>query len=433
MNRYSRELTPAPCEEATERRVLLIENSRFYAEMLVAELHERLQLEVVVAPTLAAARTALSSGQEFFLALTGLVVADGDHRQIAALLVEHGVPIVVVTGVYEETARQRMAALPVIDYVLKETPGSIDYLAWLVRRLQHNRRITALVVDRSDSGRTHVAALLKLYGFTVTLATDAASGLRALEADPAIRLLVVDHNLPDMDGIEFTRRARRDRPRDMLSIIGSSASAGASQIARFLKHGASDFVAKPFSREEFFCRISQNIDNLELIGTLQDLATRDYLTGLPNRRRFFQAGGQALSREQPMAMAMLDIDHFKRVNDNYGHDAGDTALKAVAGAIAAHARDNDVVARYGGEEFCVLAPGMTAQEAEAFFERLREAVAGLRIPFKEHVVSVTASIGVCHRVDRDLLSLLSDADHLLYLAKAAGRNRVAFKSREAVR
>ncbi|MEG3184913.1 diguanylate cyclase [Novilysobacter erysipheiresistens] len=428
MTRNSRELTPAPCEEAAERRVLLIENSRFYAEMLVVELRERLQLEVVVAPTLAAARAALSSGQGFFLALTGLVLADGDHQQIAKLLVGHGVPMVVVTGVYEETARERMARLPVIDYVLKETPGSIDYLVWLVRRLQHNRRITALVVDRSDSGRTHVAALLKLYGFSVTLAADAASGLRALDADPAIRLLVVDHNLPDMDGIEFTRRARQDRPRDMLSIIGSSASAGPSQIARFLKHGASDFVAKPFSREEFFCRISQNIDNLELIGTLQDLATRDYLTGLPNRRRFFQAGAQAMSREQPMAMAMLDIDHFKRVNDTHGHDAGDAALKAVAAAIAAHARGGDVVARYGGEEFCVLAPGMSAPQAEAFFEQLRETVADLCIVFKEQLLKVTVSIGVCHRVDRDLHALLTDADHLLYLAKAGGRNRVVCRS-----
>ena len=201
MARHPRELTLGPGDEAVERRVLLIENSRFYAEMLVTELRERLQLEVVVAPTLAAARTALASGAPFFLALTGLVVSDGDHRQISSLLIEHDVPIVVVTGSYEETARQRMAELPVIDYVLKETPGAIDYLVWLVRRLQHNRQITALVVDRCDPVRAQMAALLRLYGFTVLLADDAAGGLQALQSDPAIRLLLVDHDLPDMDGI----------------------------------------------------------------------------------------------------------------------------------------------------------------------------------------------------------------------------------------
>ena len=433
MARHPRELIHGPGEEAVERRVLLIENSRFYAEMLVAELRERLQLEVVVAPTLAAARNALASGPPFFLALTGLVVSDGDHRQISQLLIEHDVPIVVVTGSYEETARQRMAELPVIDYVLKETPGAIDYLAWLVRRLQHNRQITALVVDRCGPVRAQMAALLRLYGFSIRLADDAAAGLLALQADPSIRLVLVDHDLPDMDGIEFTRRARQARPRDMLSIIGSSESAGPSQIARFLKHGASDFVAKPFSREEFFCRISQNIDNLELIGTLQDLATRDYLTGLPNRRRFFQAATQALSGVQPMSMAMLDIDHFKHVNDSYGHEAGDAALRAVAATIAAHARDDAIVARYGGEEFCMLVPGLTAAQAAHRFEALRDAIGQLRIPFQGHVIAITASIGVCHRCDRDVHSLLGDADRLLYLAKAGGRNRVEFNSWEAAR
>ena len=216
----------------------------------------------------------------------------------------------------------------------------------------------------------------------------------------------------------------------MLSIIGSSNAAGPSQIARFLKHGASDFVAKPFSREEFFCRISQNIDNLELIGTLQDLATRDYLTGLPNRRQFFQAASQALSGAQPMSMAMLDIDHFKHVNDSFGHEGGDAALKAVAGIIAAHARDDALVARYGGEEFCMLVPGLSASEAQVRFEKLREAIGQLRIPFREHVIAITASIGVCHRADRDVHSLLGDADRLMYLAKAAGRNRVEFNSWE---
>ena len=236
-----------------------------------------------------------------------------------------------------------------------------------------------------------------------------------------------------MDGVEFTRRARQARPRDMLSIIGSSESAGPSQIARFLQHGASDFVAKPFAREEFFCRISQNIDNLELIGTLQDLATRDYLTGLPNRRRFFQAATQALSGVQPMSMAMLDIDHFKHVNYSYGHEAGDAALRAVAATIAAHARDDAIVARYGGEAFCMRVPGLTAAHAAQRFEALRDAIGQLRIPFQGHVIAITASIGVCHRCDRDVHSLLGDADRLLYLAKAGGRNRVEFNSWEAAR
>lgn len=406
-------------------RVLLIENSRFYAQMLAAELRERLGLEVVAVSSLAAAREALQHGPPFFLALTGLVLPDAAPDRIARVLVEHGLPIVVVTGVYDDATRQQMAELPIIDYVLKEAPDTLDYLVWLVRRIHSNRGITALVVEPAGPERAETSALLVLYGFRVRECDTGTGGLQALAADPTVRLVVVDHDLPDMDGIEFTRRARQSRPRDILSIVGASAGGGAARIARFLKHGANDFIGKPFSREEFMCRISQNVDNLELIGTLQDLATRDYLTGLANRRHFFDAGRRALAAQrEPVSLAMLDIDHFKHINDSHGHDAGDAALVAVASAIASHARPGDVVARFGGEEFCVLAGGLDGEAAVEFFERLRGSIEALRIPFRQQTLSLTVSIGVCHRRDTDLYALLSDADRLLYLAKAGGRNRV---------
>src|SRR5690606_1031404 len=122
--------------------------------------------------------------------------------------------------------------------------------------------------------------------------------------DSTIRLVVVEHDLPDMDGVEFTRRARQNRPRDILSIVGSATVGGAPRIARFLGHGAHDLISNSFSREVFMCRISQHGDNVELFGTLQDLATRDYLAGLANRRHFCEAGRRALasSRDEPVSM-----------------------------------------------------------------------------------------------------------------------------------
>ena len=427
---------PAPAHavqdpgEPAGPRVLLVENSRAYANMLAAELRDRLQLEVVAVSSLAAAREALQAGPPFFLALTGLVLPDADPSRIARLLVGHGLPIVVVTGVYDEATREQMAELPIIDYVLKEAPDTIDYLVWLVRRVLSNRGITALVVEPPGPARAETSALLALYGFRVRELGSGTDGLEALATDSTIRLVVVEHDLPDMDGVEFTRRARQNRPRDILSIVGSATGGGAPRIARFLKHGANDFIGKPFSREEFMCRISQNVDNLELIGTLQDLATRDYLTGLANRRHFFDAGRRALasSRDEPVSMAMIDIDHFKHINDSHGHDAGDAALVAVANLIGAHAREGDVVARFGGEEFCVLARGLDEEEAVAYFQALCGSIAALEIPFRQRVLSLTVSIGICHKAGRDLYALLSEADRQLYLAKAAGRNRVALQS-----
>jgi diguanylate cyclase (GGDEF)-like protein len=432
---------PPLAAEVPEGRVLLIGNSRSYANMLAAELRERLGLEVVTADSLAAAHDAMATGGTFFLALTGLVLPDAEPEQIIEALARKAVPMVVVTGVYDDSIRARMVNFPIIDYVLKEAPGTIEYLTWLVRRLERNRQITALVVDRSPGSRAHIAALLALYGFRVLQSADAAGALQVLDTDGAIRLVVLEHAVLDhanqeqddagIDGIAFIQQVRLSHPRAMLSVIGVSSSADASQVARFLKNGGNDFLNKPFSREEFFCRISQNIDNLELIGTLQDLATRDYLTGLPNRRHFFELGYKALrGRNGPVAMAMLDVDHFKHVNDTYGHDAGDQALRAVATAIAVHARPQDVVARFGGEEFCLLVPGVSLAGAEVFFERLRESIASLQINVKHHTLRVTISIGVCHRNDGDLHALITEADRLLYLATANGRNQVVCESQD---
>jgi len=213
-------------------------------------------------------------------------------------------------------------------------------------------------------------------------------------------------------------------------VIGISGNTDPSLIPRFLKNGANDFLRKPFSREEFFCRVSQNVDQLALIGTLQDLATRDFLTGLPNRRCFLEQSQRQLPQlhldGEQVAVAMIDIDHFKHINDTHGHEAGDDALRAVAAAVAQHARQDDLIARFGGEEFCLLVPGMDEEQAVHYFDELRQRIAALEVDLGHTTLRMTGSIGLCClRPQRDSLHrLISEADRQLYLAKAGGRNRV---------
>ncbi len=422
---------PAPLEETLPQRILLVENSRTFTHMLREAIEQRLELPVSVASTLAEAGELLDREQGWFLVLTGLVLADGDRDQVVEYFVSRGLPTVVVSGVYDEDLRKRVLQQQIIDYVLKNTPGSVDYLVWLVQRMERNRRIAALVVDDSPSARAYAASLLTMYGYHVTEAADGPAGLKAVEADPTIRLAVVDQEMPGMEGVEFTRRLRAIRSRDKVAVIGISGNNDASLIPRFLKNGANDFLRKPYSREEFFCRVSQNVDQLELIGTLQDLATRDFLTGLPNRRSFLEHSQRQLpqlqSEGRQVAVAMIDIDHFKHINDTHGHEAGDQALRAVAAVVNAHARPQDLYARFGGEEFCLLAPGLDPANAGAYFERLRQAIAAIRLDLGTTVLRMTASIGVCNlRARHDSLhGLISEADRQLYLAKAAGRDRVS--------
>lgn len=414
------------------QRVLIVENSRSYAGLLAEVLEQRLQLPIARARSLAEAEAALAAHPDLFLVLSGLVLPDAAPSAVIERLSQTGLPLVVVSGTYDEALRDRIIGRSVVDYVIKSAPGHFDYLVWLVQRLDRNRRIAALVVDDSPTARLLVAELLSSYGFRVLLAANGEDGLRALEQDPGIRLVITDHEMPGLTGVELSAKLRERYARDRLAIIGVSGAHRPELIAQFLKNGANDFLHKPFSREEFFCRVSQNIDNLDLIGTLQDLATKDFLTGLSNRRHFFERAEHYLAalreNQRRIAIAALDIDHFKKVNDNFGHDGGDLALKAVARALQAHARSEDVVARFGGEEFVVLTGDLDAGAAREHFEALRERIAALQVELPDgRRFSLTVSIGLCcppAEGVEPLHTLLNEADRLLYLAKAGGRNRV---------
>ena len=414
------------------QRVLIVENSRSYAGLLAEVLEQRLQLPIARARSLAEAEAALAAHPDLFLVLSGLVLPDAAPSAVIERLSQTELPLVVVSGTYDEALRDRIIGRSVVDYVIKSAPGHFDYLVWLVQRLDRNRRIAALVVDDSPTARLLVAELLSSYGFRVLLAANGEDGLRALEQDPGIRLVITDHEMPGLTGVELSAKLRERYARDRLAIIGVSGAHRPELVAQFLKNGANDFLHKPFSREEFFCRVSQNIDNLDLIGTLQDLATKDFLTGLSNRRHFFERAGRYLAalreNQRRIAIAALDIDHFKKVNDNFGHDGGDLALKAVARALQAHARSEDVVARFGGEEFVVLTGDLDAGAAREHFEALRERIAALQVELPDgRRFSLTVSIGLCcppAEGVEPLHTLLNEADRLLYLAKAGGRNRV---------
>ncbi len=424
---------PSSASIPLPQRVLVVDNSKLYANMLAEAIDARSRLPVSVATSLADAKAKLAKHDDYFVILSGLVLPDAKEKELIEQLSQTGLPVVIASGKYDEALRERIVGRSVIDYVIKSAPGHIDYLAWLVQRLDRNRRISALVVDDSASARLHTADLLSTYGFEVVLAAGGEQGLKAIEARPDIRLVITDHEMPSMSGVEFTAKLREKHNRERMAIIAVSGANDPALLARFLKTGANDFLHKPFSREEFFCRVSQNVDNLDLIGTLQDLATRDFLTGLPNRRYFFEQGHgrllEAQKAKKNIAVAMLDIDHFKKINDNYGHDVGDLALKAVAEAVSIHASSDDTVARFGGEEFCVFTVGLDPSQAMHYFENLRQSIANLSISLPDSELKLTVSIGVCFTADgnHSLHEILLNSDKQLYLAKAGGRNQVKFE------
>lgn len=179
------------------------------------------------------------------------------------------------------------------------------------------------------------------------------------------------------------------------------------------------------SRMELMTQLS------EAIKKLSHQASTDELTGLQNRRSCYQEAKHMWSlaqrNEKPLAALMIDIDHFKSINDHYGHDAGDEVLKVLANSLTEHSRDEDVVCRYGGEEFLILSYNHTKDELKNFAQRLIEETRKLSILYQEHTLHITISIGITvaeHDHFENIENLISEADHLLYKAKNNGRNRI---------
>jgi PleD family two-component response regulator len=170
-----------------------------------------------------------------------------------------------------------------------------------------------------------------------------------LAEHPDTTLVITDVNMPVMGGFELISAIRRQYRREDLAIIGLSDASKAGLSAALLKAGANDFVAKPFQVEEFYCRVTQNTNMVGYVRQIKDFATRDFLTGAYNRRHLFEMGGKLYASAQrgniAIATGVIDADHFKHINDTYGHHAGDAALKCIADVLQSSLRQTDVVAR----------------------------------------------------------------------------------------
>lgn len=408
--------------------ILLVEDQRSIAMLMQGMLQDRWGCEVHLAGTLGQARELVESGTGYLVALCDLNLPDAEYGEVIDLVSQAGVPAVALTGSFGEELREAVLTKGVVDYVLKDSVNAFSYVCELVGRLAKNASIKVLVVDDSLSIRALLKQSLQKYGLQVLVAENGVRGLALLERNPDIKLMLVDNHMPEMDGFALTIEARKRFSKDRLIIIGLSSSTTPLLSARFLKNGANDFIYKPFHYEEVISRVNQNLEMLELLEQSQRAANRDFLTGIYNRRYFFSQGAamfdQARKREQPLSAVMIDIDHFKRVNDTYGHHVGDLVIQSVANRLNT-AFEHQLVARLGGEEFAVLSADHSHTEMTTQLEALRSAVEREWIDCGDERVSVTVSIGLrATLAAEELNQLINEADQNLYQAKAAGRNRL---------
>ena len=300
------------------------------------------------------------------------------------------------------------------------------------------RRI--LIAEDDPVSRRMLQLFLEKWGYEVISAADGIDALRILEGDDAPTLAILDWMMPGKDGLQVCASVRALAARPYVYVLLLTGRSEQDDLLRGLESGADDYLTKPFHAAELRARlqVGQRILELQtgLIQAHEELlhrATHDELTGLVNRRMILEAIEHEHSRlirlAGNFAIIMLDVDHFKSVNDNHGHLAGDAVLKEVARRMVGCVRPYDTVGRYGGEEFVIVAPSCERSGAAALSDRILSAIGSTPIESAGCCISVTASCGISISNRSNVLdpeTLLRLADQALYRAKEAGRNRAAF-------
>lgn len=411
--------------------VLVVEDSRFFQVAVSRGLAKALpNVECILAGTLAEGLEVLNrDSKRIVCVLLDLHLPDASEGDAVGPVEAYGKPMVIFTGTAAESLREDLISPWIVDYVYKGSSASLDYVAWIVRRLYRNAASRVLIVDDSRTARRHLRGMLEACRFSVDEAESGEEGLIKIAAGHRYNLVLTDHNMPGISGFDFTTKLREQFGREEMAIIGLSATGNAHLSAQFIKYGANDFLTKPFLREEFLCRVSQNIDLVESFSALEDAAYRDQLTGLANRRYFLEAGRRMLAgvhrSGQSAVVALLDADHFKSVNDTYGHDAGDLVLAELSRILKERfGRESDLVGRLGGEEFGVLLTNCGGEDGAAILEAVRAEIAATPIAYEQVEIRISVSIGMSSDTTKTVEEGLKIADRRLYAAKEAGRNRV---------
>jgi two-component system, cell cycle response regulator len=306
--------------------------------------------------------------------------------------------------------------------------------------MEPKKKKRILVVDDHEDNIELLRARLEARGYEVEGASDGQAALDAVERIHP-DLILLDVMMPKMDGMEVVRRLKAKREANeipFIPVIMQTALDSTENKVEGLDAGAEDYITKPINFAELEARVNAQLRIKALqtqLSALNDQLTRmsltDGLTQIENRRslneRLHEMWQHSVRLHEPISLVMCDIDKFKSVNDNHGHQAGDSVLKGFAQLLKAEAREIDRVGRYGGEEFLLILPGTVLDAAVTFAERLREKVEGHTFLYEGGTLTRTMSCGVAsspHPRVKDEDALLRAADDALYVAKETGRNRV---------
>ncbi|MBU2983829.1 response regulator [Saccharophagus degradans] len=409
-------------------RILVVEDSPIVRKIINHVMAGFPQFKPVYTTTLAETKALLESEAEsIFAALVDLSLPDAPDGEVVDYVLNNHIPTIVLTGSFDTERREQLLAKGIVDYVTKEGRYSYQYALGVLARLVKNQKIKVMVVDDSATARNFVVGLLRLHLFEVYDADDGAEAIRVFIDNPDIKMIITDFNMPRMDGFELVQHMRRKYDKSDLIMIGLSSETDGTLSAKFIKNGANDFLRKPFNHEEFFCRVSHNMDFMEMFEALKDSANRDDHTGAYKLSHFNVQGDEmferALASGTPLACAVIDLDDLSEIINEYGPEAGDVVMEQVSSFLVS-SFERFLLARAGTELFYALMPGLDNAKATAFVERVRQIVGGKFIDLGGAEVSLSFSAGVSNVMGNNLSELVEHAHQSLLRARDAGGDLV---------
>lgn len=412
--------------------ILIVDDSSSIRKTLSSFLKNNIENEVFLAASKKeCAEILLKQKGKFDVVLADLGLPDAPNGEVVDFLSKFSIPIIVLTGTDNELIEKTFIDKHIVDYIIKDGITALNYATSMVNRIINNKDIKILVVDDSSTFIAKVTELLNRYRLKVLSAKDGLEAFEILKNNDNIKIVLTDYLMPKLNGLELTKEIRKNYSKDELSIIVTSADSNKRMPSKFLKYGANDFLYKSFTNEEFFTRINTNIELLELFAEIKNKANKDHLTGLYNRRYLFDYGKKIYEKFKEengnFAVAILDIDKFKNINDTYGHDVGDIAIKEVARILNDNISSNALITRLGGEEFCILFYDRGKEEVDKLLNHIRKEFEENIIKIKDIELKYTVSIGCSFNFGDNIDSIIQEADMSLYDAKHSGRNKVRYK------
>lgn len=419
------------------RHILIIEDSVSLANHLKEMIDTYFLFHCDIALTEAQAKEMIRR-KRYDLVICDVYLPDSSGNFLGEL-VRNDLRLIVMTSNDSDELRSKILTMSIIDYVLKNDAKTlVDYLINTIQRLKDNYNTVIGVCDDSRVSRHLMAELVKSQNLPyIEFANGQEVYDYAVKKSCKIDVVLTDYEMPKMNGLELIRHLRHEFLSCELPILAISSSDKPHLTVQFLKAGTNDYIKKPFGNEEFTTRLNLTLDQLyasrrnkALRSELERAVTHDFLTQLYNRNFFFtqihHITADAIRQKKPYGILIIDIDHFKQVNDTHGHHAGDTAIIHLASILKSTARTSDYCMRWGGEEFLILVPHTTVSELRKFAERLRSAVEKSEVcVVDEHITfSMTISIGGVVGFSETGKEMIIEADALLYEAKKAGRNCV---------